>query len=94
MAEIQSQDAVVISIRARQRQRDLIDRAAERQGRSRSEFMMDASCREAENVLLDQTFFVVDDAVFRKFEDLVDNPPEPSERLRRFLLGKTPRGKE
>ena len=41
--------AVSINIRAKARQRDLIDRAAERLGRSRSDFMREAACREAED---------------------------------------------
>jgi uncharacterized protein (DUF1778 family) len=49
-------EQVSINIRAQARQRDLIDRAAARQGRTRSDFMLDASCREAEDVLLSQTF--------------------------------------
>ncbi len=49
----QAQDAITINIRAKVRQRDLIDQAAERLGRSRSDFMLDASCKAAEDVLLD-----------------------------------------
>ncbi|MDZ7593505.1 MAG: DUF1778 domain-containing protein, partial [Thiobacillus sp.] len=39
----QPQEAVSINIRAKARQRDLIDQAANRLGRSRSEFMLDAA---------------------------------------------------
>ncbi|MEI7996971.1 MAG: DUF1778 domain-containing protein, partial [Methylococcaceae bacterium] len=59
--------SVSINIRAKTKQRDLIDQAADRLGRSRSEFMLEASCREAEDVLLDQTFFTVDEGTFAKF---------------------------
>ncbi|MFM8706480.1 MAG: DUF1778 domain-containing protein, partial [Planctomycetia bacterium] len=45
----QSRLDVSINIRAQKRQRDLIDQAADRLGRSRSEFMLDAACREAED---------------------------------------------
>ncbi len=90
MSETQSGESVSINIRAKARQRDLIDQAAERLGRSRSEFMLDVACREAEDVLLDQAFFTVDAATFKKFQALLDNPPEPTEKLRRFLLKKAP----
>jgi uncharacterized protein (DUF1778 family) len=90
MPQTHMQGPVTISIRAKQRQRDLIDRAAERLGRSRSDFMLEVACREAEDVLLDQTFFTVDPEVFQKFQSLLDNPPEPTEKLRRFLLTKAP----
>jgi len=89
-----AQAPVTISIRAKQRQRDLIDQAADRLGRSRSDFMLEAACREAEDVLLDQAFFAVDSQSFSKFQALLDNPPEPTEKLRRFLLTKTPWDKE
>jgi len=46
--------SVSINIRAKARQRDLIDQAADRLGRSRSGFMLGAACREAEDVLPDQ----------------------------------------
>lgn len=85
-----TQEAVSINIRARARQRDLIDQAAERLGRSRSEFMLDAACREAEDVLLDQTFFTVDADTFAQFQVLLDTPLPPTDKLRRLLKTKAP----
>jgi uncharacterized protein (DUF1778 family) len=82
--------AANISIRIRVEQRDLIDRAAERLGRTRSDFMLDVACREAENVLLDQTFFQADTHSFRQFQDLLDNPPEPSVGLLNLMKAATP----
>jgi uncharacterized protein (DUF1778 family) len=82
--------AVSINIRAKARQRDLIDQAAERLGRSRSEFMLDAACREAEDVLLDQAYFTVDGAKFAEFQKLLDHPLPPNDRLRRTLKTKAP----
>lgn len=83
-------EQVSINIRAKARQRDLIDEAAERQGRSRSDFMLDASCREAEDVLLSQTFFTVNADTFAKFEALLDKPLPPTDKLRRLLKTKAP----
>ena len=57
MKQIQGAEPVSINIRAKARQRDLIDQAAERLGRSRSDFMLEAACNRAEDVLLDHTFF-------------------------------------
>ncbi|MBF0613878.1 MAG: DUF1778 domain-containing protein [Magnetococcales bacterium] len=90
MPQAQTYEPVTISIRAKARQRDLIDQAAERLGRSRSEFMLEVACREAEEVLLDQTFFAVDAETFEKFKALFDSPPEPTEALHRLLLTKAP----
>lgn len=85
-----SQQAITINIRARARQRDLIDQAAERLGRTRSDFMLDASCKAAEDVLLDQTYFGLSEAGFSEFQALLDAPPQVSARLRRTLTAKAP----
>ena len=81
----QPQEAVTISIRARAGQRDLIDQAADRLGRSRSDFMLEAACRQAEDVLLDQTYFALDSEKMAAFQALLDHPPAPGDRLRRLL---------
>lgn len=90
MAQAQAQEPVTISIRAKKRQRDLIDQAAEHLGRSRSDFMLEASCREAQDVLLDRTFFTVDAKTFDWFHDKVAKPLPPTDALRRLLLTKAP----
>ncbi|TAN49446.1 MAG: DUF1778 domain-containing protein [Methylococcaceae bacterium] len=90
MPHAQTREAVSINIRAKARQRDLIDQAAKRQGRSRSDFMLEASCRAAEDVLLDQVFFTVDANTFAKFQALLDNPLPPTDELRRLLKTKAP----
>ena len=82
--------SVSINIRAKTKQRDLIDQAADRLGRSRSDFMLEAACREAEDVLLDQAFFKVDEGTFAKFQALLDNPLPPNDKLRRLLKTKAP----
>lgn len=86
----QTQDPVTISIRAKAGQRDLIDQAADRLGRSRSDFMLEAACRQAEDVLLDQTYFALDAKGFAAFQKMLDQPPAPSDRLRRTLKARAP----
>lgn len=83
-------ESVSINIRAKTRQRDLIDQAAERLGRSRSDFMLDAACSKAEDVLLDQAFFTVDTGTFKKFQTLLDRPLPVTDKLRRLLKTKAP----
>ena len=72
MAHAQTSEPVSINIRAKAKQRDLIDQAADRLGRSRSDFMLEVSCREAQDVLLDQVLFTVDSGTFAKFQKLMD----------------------
>ncbi len=90
MSHAQTTEAVSINIRAKAKQRDLIDQAAESQGRSRSDFMLEAACNKAEDVLLDQTFFALKADAFAKFQAMLDAPSEPNDRLRRLLNEKSP----
>ncbi len=86
----QAQEPVTISIRAKAGQRDLIDQAADRLGRSRSDFMLEAACKRAEDVLLDQTYFSLDTKSFAAFQAMLDKPPAPTDRLRRTLNAQAP----
>jgi uncharacterized protein (DUF1778 family) len=79
-----------ISMRALPQQRDLIDRAAELLGKSRSAFVLEAACDKAQSVVLDQAFFSLDDARFREFSTLLDAPVQPNPGLERLLAVKTP----
>jgi uncharacterized protein (DUF1778 family) len=79
---------VIINLRADERRRSLIDRAAERLGKNRSEFMLEAACREATEVLLDQRFFLLDEKAYKRFTAALDKPPAENRRLRRLLLAK------
>lgn len=90
MTRPRAKDSISLNIRAKIRQRDLIDQAAERQGRSRSEFMLDVACREAENVLLNQAFFTIDEMSFKKLQSLIDKPLPETDKLRRLLKTKAP----
>ena len=80
----------IINLRASHKQKALIDRAAETLGRSRSEFMLETACREAETVLLDRRYFVVPEEVFKEFTAILDRPPKDNPRLRRLLQTKPP----
>ena len=87
---LQHKEPVTISIRAKAGQRDLIDQAADRLGRSRSDFMLEAACRQAEDVLLDQTYFALDAKGFAAFQALLDAPSAPTDRLLRTMKASVP----
>ncbi len=86
----------VIDIRVRPDERALIDRAASVhraasvQGKSCSDFMLEASRRAAEQALLDQTVLRMDAATYGRFVELLDSPPRPNAALRRLMLTKAP----
>jgi uncharacterized protein (DUF1778 family) len=79
-----------INLRASRTQKILIDRAAEALGRSRSDFMLDTACREAESILLDRRYFFLSENDFRRFVAMLDRPPKHNPRLRRLLQAKAP----
>jgi len=79
-----------INIRATRGQRDLIDRAARVVNKSRSEFILETMSREAENILLDQVYFRLDDDAYARFSAMLDAPPAPTAKLRELLNTKAP----
>jgi uncharacterized protein (DUF1778 family) len=81
---------VTINLRANKKQRAVIDRAAETLGKNRSDFMLEAACREAESVLLDQRYFQLDEAQFKRFTAALDKEPTHNPRLRKLLATKAP----
>jgi uncharacterized protein (DUF1778 family) len=81
---------VMINLRADKSKRALIDRAAEAVGKNRSEFMLEAACREATGILLDRTFFHLDEKTYKRFLAALDKSPAENPRLRRLLKSKSP----
>ena len=79
---------ITFNLRANRKQRALIDSAAETVGKSRSDFMLEAACREAQTVLLDQRYFQLDGKTFQKFSAALDKAPAANPRLRRLLMTK------
>ena len=80
-----------IKLWVREDVRDLIDQAAKGQGRSRSDFMIEAARRAAEESLLDRTLVRVDRQTYEHFLAVLDQPPggEGFERLMRSPRGGT-----
>ena len=81
-----------IHLRASIEHKTLIDRAAKRLGKSRTEFMLDTMREASERVLLDQRLFNVDATVFDSLEAMLDSPVEPGDALRKTLTTPPPWG--
>ena len=81
---------ITLNIRARKAQRDLIDEAAALLGTSRSDFMLSAACRNAEEILLEKRVFSLGDEDFKLFEQMLDMPPSDNPGLKSLLDVKTP----
>jgi uncharacterized protein (DUF1778 family) len=74
-----------LNLRIPAAERGLIDRAAKSSGKTRTDFILSAARRAAEEELLDRTIFVVSPAAYSKFLTMLDAPPRPNERLRRTM---------
>src|SRR3954471_3971044 len=74
-----------LNIRIRPEDRALIDRASQLTGKTRTDFVLDAARRAAEDALLDRTLFLSPPEAFEAFRKRLDEPPHPNERLRRAL---------
>jgi len=70
-----------LNIRIKPQVRELIDRAAELAGKNRTDFVLDAARRAAEDTLLDRTVFTVSPKAYREFLARLDAPPRPNRRL-------------
>jgi uncharacterized protein (DUF1778 family) len=79
-----------INLRALPAQRALLDRAAASRGKNRTEFILEAACEAAENVLLDQCLFRLDARAWQAFERALDAPVKDNPALRRLLAEPVP----
>lgn len=77
-----------LNLRIKREDRGLIDRAAKSLGKTRTDFVLEAARRAAEEALLDRTLIPVSGDTYAKFLARLDAPARPNKRLRRTL--KTP----
>ena len=79
-----------LNIRIRPDERGLIDRAARLQGKNRTDFVLEAARRAAEDALADRTFFVVSREAYAAFVKRLDAQPRANERLRQTMQHRAP----
>ena len=78
----------LINLRVTGSERDMIDRAASALGKNRTEFMLEAARRAAEEALLDQALFRLDTERLKAFRAALDAPANPPEALRQLMKRK------
>ena len=81
----QARPRETLNIRIRAEERGLIDRAAAARGTNRTDFILDAARRAAEDTLLDQVLISVGTKAYAEFLARLDAPAKPNERLRRTM---------
>jgi uncharacterized protein (DUF1778 family) len=74
-----------LNVRIKPEDRSLIDRAAHLVGKSRTDFLLEAGRRAAEDALLDQTLFKASPKVYKEFILRLDAQAKPNARLRRTM---------
>jgi uncharacterized protein (DUF1778 family) len=79
-----------LNLRISAAERDLIDRAAESSGKTRTDFILEAARRAAEETLLDRALMVVSPEAFAEFQRRLDAPAMPNERLLKTMRTKAP----
>jgi uncharacterized protein (DUF1778 family) len=79
-----------LNLRIRPEMRGLIDRAAQATGKTRTDFVLDAARRAAEEALLDQTMIVVDRDTYALFLRRLNEPPRPNKRLHKTMKTQAP----
>ncbi len=80
----------VIQIRASAEAKAILNRAAALRGQKLSEFMLQSARRQAEETILDQRTFFLDDEAHERFLAQLDSPPAASAKARARLNRKAP----
>jgi uncharacterized protein (DUF1778 family) len=79
-----------LNLRIRPEERGLIDRAASITGKTRTDFVLEAARRAAEDALLERTVLNVSPEAYAAFLKRLNAQPRPNERLRRTMRAVPP----
>ena len=79
-----------LNIRIKADERGMIDRAAQSRGQNRTDFILEAARRAAEEALLDRTMITVTEDAYKKFLARLDARPKPNARLRKTMRAPAP----
>ncbi|MCC6919834.1 MAG: DUF1778 domain-containing protein [Alphaproteobacteria bacterium] len=79
-----------LTIRIKPAERSLLDRAAKIANKTRTDFVLDAARKAAEETLLERTYFTMAPDAFREFVRLLDEPPKPNPNLVKSLTARAP----
>jgi uncharacterized protein (DUF1778 family) len=77
-----------INLRIDAYSRQLIDEAAAKTGKTRTEFMLESARNSAVDVILDQRLFSLDDKNYKAFVTALENPPAAGPKLKALMRRK------
>lgn len=75
----------IINMRTDEATRALIDRAAKVLGQTRTDFMLASARIRAQEVILSQVYFELEDDDWKALNDALDSPPPPNDSLKRLM---------
>lgn len=75
-----------LGLRTTPAQAALIQRAAAATSKSVTEFVLSSVCEKAEQTLLDQRLFMVDEQAWMAFQDALERPPQVKKGLQSLIL--------
>lgn len=79
-----------INLRASARQEQLLKQAAAATDRTMTDFVLDSAVVEAERVLADRRWFLIDDERWDEFQRLLEQPARDLPKLRTLLAKPSP----
>ena len=85
MSRTRTTPRTTLNLRIKPEERGLIDRAAKSLGKTRTDFVLDAARRAAEEALVDRLIFSVSAEAYAEFRTRLDAPPRPNKRLQRSM---------
>lgn len=74
-----------INVRASEEERAVIDYAASLENKNRTDFIIEKAVHEAQNIILDQRVFVLDDARYQAFIEQLEAPVQNIEGRQRLM---------
>lgn len=89
-ASSRAQRRHTLNIRIKSEERGLIDRAARARGQNRTDFILGAARRAAEEALLDRAMITTSPEAYKKFLTRLEARPKPNARLRKTMRTPAP----
>jgi uncharacterized protein (DUF1778 family) len=83
-----------LNLRIPAAERNLIDLAASSTGKTRTDFILEAARRAAEEALLDRALISVSPKAYREFLKRLDASPRPNKSLKKTMQAPPPWAKE
>lgn len=79
-----------LNMRIKPEDRSLFDWAAKAQGKTRTDFILEAARRAAEETMLDRALVQVSPEAYDAFLARLDAPPQPNDRLKKTMQTRAP----